>query len=226
MASKRQYLTISELEEFADITVTDDDEAEDRISQAEEIIDAYVGFQEKAVTEKIMGLASGGSSTTLNLQTNHLTDYKTDYLKGCLVEIIGGTGSGQRSVCIGSTDTGILTLQDTLDTAVDNTSFYKITQLGKFPRMEDSWYDSENNTYTWYRSIPEEVKRAVASQVEYVIEMGDSFFASDKSEKKSEDIGDYSYTNSDTGTVEKLIAPKAKILLRGITNRKGSIQTI
>lgn len=223
MASKRGYLTISELEEFADITVTNDTEAEDRISQAEEIIDLYVGFQEKAVGFDFYGLTSAGSATTLTLQANHQNVYEKDYFKGCMVEIVGGTGVGQRSVCTGSTKAGVLTLQDTLSTALDSTSFYKIFQLGKFPRQEDAWYDSENNTDTWYKTIPEEVKRAVAAQVEYVIEMGDSFFASDKSEKKSESIGDYSYTNADTGTIEKLIAPKAKMFLRGIRNRKGAI---
>jgi hypothetical protein len=225
MSSKRGYLTIAELEQFADITVTDNTEADDRISQAEELIDAYVGYQEKAVQETLVGLASAGGTTSVTLQTSHKNIYEKDYFKGCYVEIIGGTGVGQRSVCTGSTLAGVLTLQDTLSTALDSTSFYKIYQLGKFPTIENSWYDSENNTDTWYRSIPEEIKRAVAAQVEYLIEMGDSFFSSDKSEKSSESIGDYSYSNATTGTIEKLIAPKAKMLLRGIKNRKGDIIT-
>lgn len=225
MASKRGYLTIAELEQFADITVTDDTEAEDRISQAEELIDAYVGFQEKAVPETLRGLASTGGANSLTLQLNQQNLYEKDYFKGCQIEIIGGLGVGQRSVCTGSTKAGVLTFQDTLSTALNNTSFYQIYQLGKFPLLCDSWYDSENNTDTWYRSIPEELKRAVAAQVEYVIEMGDNFFASDKSEKKAESIGDYSYTNAEVGTIEKLVAPKAKMLLRGIKNRKGAIIT-
>lgn len=225
MASKRGYLTIAELEEFADITVTDNDEAYDRITQAEEIIDAYVGFQEKAIENDLFGLASAGSATTVTLQTNQQNKYEKDYFKTCMVEVVGGSGVGQRSVCTGSTKAGVLTLQDTLSTALDSTSFYKIFQLGKFPRDVDVWYDSENNTDTWYKIIPEEVKRATAAQIEYLIEMGDSFFASDKSEKKAESIGDYSYVNATTGTIEKLVAPKVKILLRGITNRKGYIIT-
>lgn len=221
--SKRGYLTISELEQFADITVTDDTEAEDRISQAEELIDAYVGFQEKAIPNDFHGLSNAGSATTLTLQTNQQNILEKDYFKGCMVEIIGGTGNGQRTVCTGSTKAGVLTFQDTLPTALNNTSFYKIYQLGKFPRLQDVWYDSENNTNTWYKTIPEEVKRATAAQVEYVIEMGDSFFSTDKAEKKSESIGDYSYTNTDTGMINKLIAPKAKILLTGIKIRIGQI---
>jgi hypothetical protein len=60
--------------------------------------------------------------------------------------------------------------------------------------------------------------------VEYVIEMGDSFFAGDKSEMESESIGDYSYTKgAGVGSIAKLISPKAKVLLKGIFNRTGTI---
>ncbi len=44
IASRRGYVTQAELATLADITITDATEADDRISQAEELIDAYVGY--------------------------------------------------------------------------------------------------------------------------------------------------------------------------------------
>lgn len=220
MASKRGYVTTTEVDTFIGSGTSTDEQ----ITKAEEIIDSYVGFQEKAVETTLYGLASAGSTTTLTLQTSHQNIYEKDYFKGCMVEIVGGTGVGQRSVCTGSTKAGVLTFQDTLSPGLGSTSFYKIFQLGKFPRLEDAWYDSENNTDTWYKTIPEEVKRATAAQVEYMNEMGTDFFSTDRSEKQSESIGDYSYTNGSGGSIlEKMIAPKAKILLRGLRNRTGVI---
>lgn len=221
MASKRNYLTIEELEEFADITVTDDTEAEDQITQAEELIDDYVGFQDKAVGTEYHGLASAGSATSLTLQTDQQNVYEKDYFKYCMVEIIGGSGVGERHMCTGSTKAGVLSLE-TFNTVLNDTSYYRIFQLGKFPRLEDCHFDSQN-TNTWYKFIPEKLKRAVAAQVEYRINMGDSFFNTNKSNIKSESIGDYSYSKENSG-INGLIAPKAKMLLRGIRNIVGEIE--
>jgi len=222
MSSKRNYLSQAELEEFADITITDSTEADDQISQAEEIIDTFVGFQRKAVLEVVQGRATAGSNTTLTLQSEQQNAYQQDYFIYCMVEIIGGTGAGQRSRITGSTLAGVLTFES-MTTALDSTSVYKIWQLGKFPRKEDEYYDSVNSPYRFYKSIPEAVKRATASQVEYIIQMGSNYFSTNKAEMQSEDIGDYSYTKSDTASLNSLIAPKAKMFLRGIKNIKGEM---
>ena len=68
----------------------------------------------------------------------------------------------------------------------------------------------------------------MAAQVEYRINMGEAFFKTDQSEKVSERIGDYAYENANSQGVgllgvEKLIAPGAKLLLRGIKSRIGAI---
>ncbi|MBU1110786.1 hypothetical protein KKB83_04160 [Patescibacteria group bacterium] len=224
MASKRNYLTIAELEEFADITVIDDDEAEDQISQAEELIDAYVGFQDKAIEVEYRGMATGGSTTSLTLQTKHQNLFQKDYFKYCMVEIIGGIGQGERKMCLSSTLAGVLTTEE-FSVSLDSTSYYRIFQLGKFPRLEDAHFDSENVPNTWYKFIPEKLKRAVACQVEYKINMGDSFFSTNKANIQSESIGDYSYSKSGTGNrINDLIAPKAKMLLNGIRNIVGEIE--
>lgn len=223
--SRRGYLSQAELAELADITITDTDEADDQISQAEEMIDAYVGFQNKFIRGVLTRRASGGTSNTLTLHTDDQNVVDVDYYKGCEVEIIGGTGVGQRRIISGSTRAGVITVSSNWTTTPDSTSFYKIYQLGKFPRPQDVTYYSQESPFTYYKSIPEAVKRAVAAQVEYVINMGEAFFTTDKSDKQSENIGDYGYSraNNAGGQIGRMIAPKAKAFLSGIMNRTGEL---
>jgi hypothetical protein len=219
--TRRGYLSQDELEQYANITVTNSDEADDRIGQAEEMIDAYVGFQEKFIDEKIEGRMAAIASNSFTLQTSQQNSYDVDYFKWCEIEIIGGTGVGQRRKITASTKEGVLTVDSAWSTTPDTTSFYRIYQLGKFPRCIDVTSYSEQTPTTYYKQVPEAIKRAVAAQVEYVIEMGDEYFSTDKAEKQSESIGDYSYTNAKVSLSDKLICPKAKLLLRGIKNRTG-----
>lgn len=223
MASRRGYLSQAELAQYADITILDTTEADDQISQAEELIDAYVGFQKKFFCEIITGKAQSGSTTTLLLDNVHSSSFPyTDYFVGCIVEIIGGTNAGQRTRCTASGQTGILTTE-AFTSAIDSTSFYKIYQVGKFPRIQDVFINSNVTPQAVYISIPEAIKRAVAAQVEYTINMGTKFFTTDASQKTAEQIMDYSYQKKASGATEQLIAPKAKILLRGIVNRTGEL---
>lgn len=223
MASKRQYLTQAELAEYADITITDATEADDQISQAEELIDGYVGFQKKAVSEVIEGRFASGSGSGGTLEAaRHQNTYQKDYLKYCQLEIVGGTGAGQRKIITGSTYEGVITVDSAWDTAPDSTSYYRISQLGKFPRCQDSYFDGNVAPQIYVKSIPEAVRRAVAAQVQYMITMGSDFFSGEGSTLQSETIGDYSYSrtaNSSAGG--NLISPKAKQYLKGIVNRKG-----
>jgi len=221
--SRRGYLSQSELEQYSNIIVSDTDEADDVISQAEEIIDTYVGFQKKAIRIEIAGKAVLSTSDTLTLQNDQQNIYEIDYLKLCEIEILGGTGAGQRRKITGQTKDGVITVDTDWVIAPDATSFYKIYQLGKFPRLEDSHLYSTTSPSQYYKSIPEEVKRATAAQVQYIIEMGDKFFSSDKSEKTEEKIADYSYAKSAGASNDRLIAPKAKILLKHIRCRVGSL---
>lgn len=229
--SRRKYLSQSELAQFANITITDTTEADDRISQAEEIIDAYVGFHDKFFSGELVGKMSSVASTTqFTLETLQQGMYEADYFKWLEIEIIGGTGAGQRRTISTSTKEGSITLTDAFTTTPDTTTYYRITQIGKFPRHCDVTYYSQSEPFVYLKAIPEEVKRAVAAQVEYLINMGDDFFTTDQSDKKSESIGDYSYsTGGGVGQkgwgqgAAKLIAPKARMLLRHIVTRVGSL---
>lgn len=222
MASRRGYLSQAELADFADITITDATEADDQISQAEEVIDKYIGNQPKFLDYELTGLVSQGGTTTLTLESPHQNNMQQDYLRGCWIEIIGGTGEGSRRKITGQTFAGVLTLESALTT--DTTSYYRIWQLGKFPRKSDVVFDGNHTPNRYYKSVPEEVRRAVAAQVEFRIQMGDAFFSGDKADLVSESIGDYSYSKgSASAGDDRLVAPKAKVLLRGLMNRLGVI---
>lgn len=226
MASRRQYVSQAELAEYADITITNTTEADDRISQAEELIDTYVGFQRKAVCDTIEGRVASATSTTITLEASrHQDTYQKNYFLYCEVEIIGGTGAGQRRTITGSTYEGVITTSS-WTTTPDSTSYYRIYQLGKFPRQCDEYFDGQATPQIYVKSIPEAVKRATAAQVEYAINQGDKFFSTDASTVQSEHIGNYSYTRGNDGGsagTSALIAPKAKSYLKGIVNRKGTM---
>jgi hypothetical protein len=226
MSSNREYLTQAELATFADITIQDTTEADNKISQSEEIIDEFVGTQDKFLNYEIRGLISSGGANNVTLDAPHQGNMQADYLSGCFIEIIGGTGKGQRKKITSQTLGGVITTESSFSPILDTTSYYRIWQLGSFPRKCDVEYDGLH-TNKYYKSIPEKIRRAVAAQVEYRINMGEAFFSTDKSEYESERIGDYSYSkrsgNSSSTGINRLIAPKAKILLRGIKNITGSI---
>lgn len=226
-SSRRGYLSQSELEQFANITVTDTAEADDVISQAEELIDAFVGYQPKFMQEDYIGRATAGGSLTLTLETEHKNIFEANYFKLCEVEIVDGTGAGQRRKVASSTKAGVLTVDSAWTTTPSSSSFYVIRQLGKFPRLNDVTSHTEAAVITYYKQIPEAVRRAVAAQVEYIINMGDNFFATDQADKQSESIGDYSYSMGDKSALSlaRMMAPKAKLLLRGYLNRTGRITT-
>lgn len=227
MASKRGYLTQEELEEFADITISDATEADEQISQAEEMIDEFVGPQDKFISYELSGLIAAGGSNNVTLESTHQNNMQKNYLRGCWIEIIGGTGEGQRKKITAQTLAGVITTETNFTTALDTTSYYRIYQLGKFPRTYDVQLDGVHTPAQYYKSIPEKVRQAVAAQVAYKINMGEDFFNSGTPDLESESIGDYSYSKGDRASSvsgsARLVAPRAKLLLRGIINRIGRI---
>lgn len=226
MASKRQYCTIEEVEQLADVTSTNTTEFEDRISQAEELVDAYIGYQERFIEYPLQGkLTSASSRTLFDTSSDTPLHVQNNYFTFCVVEIVAGTGIGQqRTISSSSQNAYSITVSEDWDTEPDSTSIYKIYQLGKFPRCTDYFFDPDTNTY--YKSIPEAVKRAVASQVAFMINQGDAFFAGGDSDMESESIDTYSYSKGTTGGASssvKLLSPRSRTLLKGLTNRTGRL---
>jgi hypothetical protein len=222
MASRRKYVTAAEVATYSNGAYVDADVTDESLSRAEELIDGYVGYQDKFIAETIDGLAQSGSTTSLQLESFQVNANQQDYYAGCEVEIIGGTGAGQRSIVTGSTLLGVLTISPAFTTAPDATSYYRIYQLGKFPREQDVTFDGRHTPPRYYKWVPEAVKRATAAQWEYIKKMGDDYFRTDQINFQSENIGNYGYSKKQGGT-SSMIAPKAKEYLRGIVNRKGTM---
>lgn len=222
--SRRGYLSQNELKQFANITVKDTAEADDVISQSEEIIDSYIRRADKFIVGEYKGKATGGNAgkTTL-IDTSNDTPFNFDsgYFVGCEVEIVAGANAGERRrISASDKDTKTLTVANAFTSAIDDTSVYVIYQLGLFPRYKDVFHSDG----VYYKRIPEAIKRATAAQVEYIIEKGDSFFKGG-ADFKSESIDDYSYDRGEGSTgLAAMIAPKSRQFLTGYLNRIGELK--
>jgi len=216
--TKRGYITKEEVEAYCDIAITDEAESIERLNMAEEIVDDYVGFQNKFFKDRRVGTATSGTTTTL-VDTNPgstINSITENILSYCILQIIGGTNAGESRIIKTNTTTGTITIETPFTNAIDSTSVYRISQLSKFPRSRD--YEIINNIY--YKFVPDQVKRACLAQMEYMIEMGDDFFVSEV-DKKSSNVDGYSYAMQDE--VRRMIAPKAKEYLRGFVVRRGNL---
>lgn len=199
----------------------------DRIDRAEQAIDDYVGYQCRSVEESFRGTASSSTSTTL-VDTNpasqlHIID---GWFQNCIVEIIGGTGKGQRRfISDSSYDNRSVTITDAWDTPPDTTSFYRIYQLAKFPRAGSDDVFTRQDGRRYYKAIPDAVRQAVLAQLEFINAQGDAFFVGNSADVQSESVGNYSYSKANAGqsaTVSAL-APRARTLLRGYKNSLGTL---
>lgn len=215
--SRRGYLSIDELEQFASVEVADSeiDEYANKISKAEETIDSYIRYASKFIPFSRNGKATDGSITTLiDTSSDSPFNQDDDYYKGCEVEILAGANAGERRrVSAYDKSTQKITVADAFSLAIDSTSVFEIYQVGLFPRVKDVWHQHS----TYYKRIPESIKRAIAAQVEYVIEKGSSFFLG-ATDDESESIDDYSHKRVNAG-MRSVIAPKARIFLRGFISR-------
>jgi hypothetical protein len=225
MSSKRNYLTPDELETDTGLGLTDAVALAD-IQIAEEIIDAYVGFQNKFIQiEYRVEVSAVTGKTIFDTGSGNSLGVTDNYFEGCILEVVGGAGAGQwRRIESSDKDDMSVTYEgDTLNPNVNATSIIKIYQLGKFPRGEDCFGLRDSSKYV--KAIPEKVKRATSAQVEFMVAMGDKFFTTDKSDLTAESILNYSYSkDSNAGSsIAKLIAPKAKALLDGIKNSTGRL---
>lgn len=228
MGTLRGYITIAELENIANITVTDQTEAYDQISFAEELIDQYVGFQDKAYNGQATGTITSVDETTIvdNSSDSQINFTQGNYLQNCILQIISGPGAGESRRIVAS-GYCYVEVEEAFDTEPTNESVYRIYQLAKFPRRKDSIYKSSVDKY--YKFIPEKVKNAVAAQIQFANEMGEEYFTGPDTDANSESIGNYSYSNGGVGSggaqtaPVRMISPKARTLLRGIVNRTGQI---
>jgi len=225
MGTLRNYISQADLQSLIDITITNSAEANEQISIAEEMVDNWVGPQDKHIKSEFRGTLTAVNGVVVqDTSPDSQLSQPDNYFINCVIEIVGGTGAGQTRRISESTS-NILTVDSAWTTTPDSTSVYRVHQLAKFPRIKDVMLEPETQTY--YKPIPEKVKLAVAAQVAYMINMGDDYFAGADADATSENIGNYGYSNggigsggSQTARVRQM-SPKARSILNGITNRRG-----
>lgn len=226
MDTARGYLSKTELGNLAPGVTGTDDEKVALIDRAEALIDSYIGHQQQAVKYELRGVARAASENTLQLSAEDTQGANgVNYLKGCAIDILDGTGEGQSRRISGNTLDGTITVSENWDTEPDTTSYYRVYQVGKLPRMgKDLTNDTVNGENRYFRVIPVAVKQAVAAQAEYIQQMGVEYFSGGDSNMQSESSDGYSYTRGENGTSGKgLIAPAVRSILAGsgIINRAG-----
>ena len=217
--TKRGYITKAEVESYCDIAITDDDEAIERMELAEELIDQYVGFQNKFLRYEVDGIATDGTTTTLiDTSGDSLLDSSVDgRYEYCTIQVLSGTNAGEERLIIDhDVSESTIEVHEAFTSAIDDTSVYRIYQLAKFPRAKD--VKIIDNVF--YKYVPEQVKKAALAQVDYMLEMGDDFFNSGV-DKNSENIDGYDYEVPKS--VNRMIAPKARTYLKGIMSIKGKL---
>lgn len=206
---------------------------EAQVALAESLIDQYVGPQlqfTRSQTPMVLTAISNANLTIADTSAQTLLQTgQTDYFAKMHIEVIGGTGVGQIGYIVGHDPIArTITLKDAFTTTPDTTSVFMIKQIAKFPRRQD--YTNWPNGVRYYKQIPRAVIEACIVQTQFVIAKGDEFFASDGLDVTSESFLNYSYTKA-TGAngatqspLIQMTAPQARILLRGIYNRKGNLR--
>lgn len=199
---------------------------EAQVALAEALIDDYVGYQDRWYQHEVIGKITGAVGSVLYDTSDESPLGVSDgTFNKCVIEIIGGTGIGQRRVLTDSDegDESVTFTGSAFNPALDSTSIFKIYQLAKFPRRKDGYVKDE----VIYKAIPEAVREATIAQVEFIIAKGDDYFEGDGAEFDSENIGNYSYNRGQSSAGQsalvKLISPRARTLLRGIKNRTGRL---
>lgn len=229
MSSRRNYLTsLDTLKEYANITINDEDEAWDQISQAEAIIDAFVGWQDRFIERKYQGeITSVNGTTVIDSGSGNSMDVTNDFFMGCEIEMVSGAAKGQIRPITSSTKLSkSITIGSAFSPVAAAGDMFVIRQIGKFPRDCDVVSSRDGTRYAKY--VPDAVVQAVCAQVEYMINMGSTYFASGSLQMRAEKIGNYAYEKGSTSEptqsdAVKLVAPKARTLLRGIKNRTGRL---
>ncbi len=219
--TKRNYLPLATVQvQTAAADIND-------LDFAEQLIDNYVGYQNKHVAVEHRGqitALTGSDKIFADTSSNSQLNLTDNYFKNCVIEMVSGGQAGNvRAITSSDKDDKTVTIATAFDSAPAVGDYFKIYQLGKFPRHKDVGTDPSGTIIL--KSIPQAIKDAVLAQVAFQAQMGDAYFAGDDSDKESESIGNYSYSRGSAGATSsvKFVAPRARILLRGIKNLTGRL---
>lgn len=230
--SDYNYIQPSELPTYIHTmsSVTDETLAAKHISDAERIVDAYVGPGPKFYVDLSGETSSAVASGATTLPSTIFGSRRPNYWArgGVYVELVDGVAAslvGERRLVVASDDNQV-TLASGFDAAVANGALFVYRQLSAFPRVWD-----QHATLALPR-LPEGLKRATAFQVEYAITFGSEAFG----------LGDPSISDGEAALVQSrtygsgysetriptskqglayLIAPRARAELYRLINAAG-----
>lgn len=212
-------------------SVTNNALAAQFISDAERIIDVFVGPWPSFYPELTLNLSATLASGATTLQSSTLGDRRPNWWAqgGVYVVVKDGPSALIREKrLVVASDTDQLTLASGFPGVLTAGSAEVILrQESKFPRWEDC--DAQGDPF-----LPPQLEAAVAYQVEYGIHfgseefgLGDSVVTVDHGEVQSRSYGSgYSesrFPNVVTG-FSRLVAPKARGVLKPLMNRTGRLR--
>lgn len=200
---------------------------EDQVALAEELIDRYVGPQDRFLRAEYHGeisAISNGNKTFADTGSGTALDITNGYFSGVIMEMVSGAAVGQRAVIESSNKANkTVSVRTAFSTTPAVGDVFKIFQLAKFPRQQD--IVTSRDSLNQYATIPEAVREATIAQTKYIMAQGDDFFIGGGADMQSESFLNYSYTRGEqsTSAISNLMSPQARELLRGIMNRKGTM---
>jgi len=217
-------------------SVTDEALAAQFISDAERIIDAYVGpgprFHNPYTFTTAATLVSGG--TTLSGVQGASDSSRPNYyaVGGVYVEVVGGAAAasliGQRRRVVSSSGAD-LTLASGFAADLASGAELYFTQDSAFPRAwdQDLWGAPK---------LPTGLDAAVAAQVEYGISFGSEGFGLSDSNVVTDESGDVTSRTYGSGYSESRdprrregmavwVGPRARVLLRRLLNSGGWLRS-
>lgn len=234
--SEFNYIGVDELVQFIHTMsgVTNSGVAATFISDAERVIDAYMGpaprFYVELTGDTTSLVASGATAWPSSIFGNRRPNY---WAKGGLyVEILDAPGApaltNQARLVVASSGSDQVTLASGFNQAVPAGTKFRLQQRSTFPRIWDR--DTLSTP-----QLPPVLKRAVAYQVEYGILFGSEAFGlgdADVATDKDAGVQSRSYGSgySETRAINEKrglaqwVAPKARALLRSLTNSTGKLR--
>lgn len=232
------YILPSELPQFIHkmSSVTNEDLAVRFISDAERIIDAYVGpgpkFYPDLTGTLTSGVASGATAFPADIWGRRRPNYWAQ--GGAYVRIVRAIGAeaavGQERLVVSSpNETESVTLASGFDVALPAGAEFEFSQESAFPRFWDQ------NPFA-SPTLPQLLKAAVAAQVEYGIFFGSEEFGLGDPTIVTDEKGDVISRTYGSGYSESRdarrrdglsvwIAPKARVLLRKLMSNTGYMRS-
>ena len=206
--SLRRYITLDEVNELINTQYTQE--------QFDSIIDKAEGDVDSMLATHIQGVWSKADKRQLRYTATFTSAHEATLSGGnvvlsndeqyLVIKVLTGSKTGLvRAI---TSNTGNAIEFDSID-GLTGSAQVIVYQYGKLPFEVDS-----DDTAKW---INEEIKQAVAYQIEYLIDSKEAKKSRKGGKKKSESIGaNYSYTNEDSNSVVNSgvdIAPKAQAIL-------------